>query len=59
LILRLSGHLCRKGRSRADAPEIDGAVFVSSRRPLRVGEIARVKIDRAEGYDLHGTAVGF
>ncbi len=24
----------------ADAPEIDGAVYVASRRPLRVGEIA-------------------
>jgi hypothetical protein len=31
-----------------DAPQIDGAVFVSSRRPLR-----------ADAYDLHGTAVGF
>ena len=48
-----------KGRSMADAPEIDGAVYVSSRRPLRVGEIATVKIERADEYDLHGTAVGF
>lgn len=48
-----------KGRSMADAPEIDGAVYVASRRPLRVGEIATVKIDRADEYDLHGTAVGF
>ncbi len=48
-----------KGRSMADAPEIDGAVYVASRRPLRVGEIATVKIERAEAYDLHGTAVGF
>jgi ribosomal protein S12 methylthiotransferase len=48
-----------KGRSMADAPEIDGAVHVTSRRPLRVGEITTVKIDRADAYDLHGTAVGF
>ena len=48
-----------KGRSKADAPEIDGAVYVASRRPLRVGEIATVKIERADAYDLHGTAVGF
>jgi ribosomal protein S12 methylthiotransferase len=48
-----------KGRSRADAPEIDGAVHVTFRRPLRVGEIATVKIERADEYDLHGTAVGF
>jgi ribosomal protein S12 methylthiotransferase len=48
-----------KGRSKGDAPEIDGAVYVASRRPLRVGEIATVKIERAAEYDLHGTAVGF
>jgi ribosomal protein S12 methylthiotransferase len=48
-----------RGRSRGDAPEIDGAVHVASRRPLRVGEIATVKIERADEYDLHGTAVGF
>jgi ribosomal protein S12 methylthiotransferase len=48
-----------KGRSMADAPEIDGAVYVASRRPLRVGEIATVKIERADDYDLRGTAAGF
>jgi ribosomal protein S12 methylthiotransferase len=48
-----------KGRSRADAPEIDGAVHVTSRRPLRVGEFATVKIERADEYDLYGSAVGF
>src|SRR6185295_9902177 len=48
-----------KGRSKGDAPQIDGAVYVASRRPLRVGEIATVKIERADEYDLHGTAVGF
>jgi len=48
-----------KGRSMADAPEIDGAVYVASRRPLRVGEIATVKIERADAYDLHGSVVGF
>ena len=48
-----------KGRSKGDAPQIDGTVFVTSRRPLRVGEIATVKIDRADAYDLHGTAIGY
>jgi len=48
-----------KGRSMADAPEIDGAVYVASRRPVRVGEIAMVRVERADEYDLHGTAVGF
>jgi ribosomal protein S12 methylthiotransferase len=53
------GSTVAKGRSKADAPEIDGAVYVASRRPLRVGEIATVRIERADEYDLHGSAVGF
>ncbi len=46
-----------KGRTRYDAPEIDGSVHIQSRRPLRVGDIVTVKIDRADAYDLHGSAV--
>ena len=46
-----------KGRSKYDAPEIDGAVYVASRRPLRAGDIVTVKIERADAYDLHGMAV--
>ncbi|MGD9847111.1 MAG: 30S ribosomal protein S12 methylthiotransferase RimO [Variibacter sp.] len=53
------GPTVAKGRGKGDAPEIDGAVYVASRRPLRVGEIATVRIERADAYDLHGTAVGF
>jgi ribosomal protein S12 methylthiotransferase len=53
------GPTVAKGRSKADAPDIDGAVYLSSRRPLRVGEIVTAKIDRADQYDLHGTVVGF
>jgi ribosomal protein S12 methylthiotransferase len=59
IIIDEAGPTVAKGRSMADAPEIDGAVYVASRRPLRVGEIATVKIERADEYDLHGTAVGF
>lgn len=47
------------GRTKGDAPEIDGRVHVSSRRPLRVGEIATVRIEAADAYDLKGVAVGF
>jgi len=47
------------GRTRGDAPEIDGLVHVSARRPLRVGEITNVKVERADAYDLYGQAVGF
>jgi ribosomal protein S12 methylthiotransferase len=48
-----------KGRTRGDAPEIDGTVHVTARRPLRVGEIVTVKIERADAYDLHGAVVGY
>ncbi len=44
------------GRSKYDAPEIDGAVHVSARRPLRSGDIVSVKIDRSDAYDLFGKA---
>jgi ribosomal protein S12 methylthiotransferase len=53
------GPTVAKGRSKADAPEIDGAVYLSSRRPLRVGEIVTAKIERAGEYDLHGSVAGF
>jgi ribosomal protein S12 methylthiotransferase len=53
------GRITAKGRSKGDAPQIDGMVFVESRRPLRTGEIATVRIERAEAYDLYGTAVGY
>jgi ribosomal protein S12 methylthiotransferase len=48
-----------KGRSKGDAPQIDGAVHVTSHRPLRVGEIATVRIEHADAYDLHGAVVGY
>ena len=45
-----------KGRTKADAPEIDGAAFVESRRPLRPGDIVSVKVERADAYDVYGAA---
>jgi ribosomal protein S12 methylthiotransferase len=59
IIIDEVGPSVARGRSKGDAPEIDGSVYVASRRPLRVGEIATVKIERADEYDLHGTVVGF
>jgi ribosomal protein S12 methylthiotransferase len=52
------GPTVAKGRSNGDAPEIDGAVYVKSKRPLQVGDIVTVKVERADEYDLHGTATG-
>ncbi|WP_336294661.1 30S ribosomal protein S12 methylthiotransferase RimO [Bartonella sp. CB169] len=46
-----------KGRSQYDAPEVDGVIHISSRRPLRVGEFVTVKIEKSDAYDLYGIAV--
>jgi ribosomal protein S12 methylthiotransferase len=46
-----------KGRSKGDAPGIDGAVHIATRRPLRAGDIVTVKVERAGAYDLWATAV--
>jgi ribosomal protein S12 methylthiotransferase len=43
------------GRTAADAPEIDGVVYVKTgRRRLAVGEFVEVKIASADAHDLHG-----
>ena len=41
-----------KARSKGDAPEIDGSVFIHTKRRLAVGDLLTVKIDRASEYDL-------
>ena len=45
-----------KGRTKGDSPQIDGAVHIATRRPLRAGDIVTVKIERSDAYDLWGTA---
>jgi ribosomal protein S12 methylthiotransferase len=57
VIIDEAGGATAKGRSKYDAPEIDGTVHVQSRRPLRPGDVVTVKIERADAYDLHGIAV--
>jgi ribosomal protein S12 methylthiotransferase len=43
------------GRTAADAPEIDGVVYVKTgRRRLAVGDFVEVKIASADAHDLHG-----
>jgi ribosomal protein S12 methylthiotransferase len=44
------------GRSHADAPEIDGLVRVKG-KGLHAGDLVRVKVTAADGYDLAGRAV--
>ena len=53
------GPAVAKGRSKGDGPEIDGTVYVSSRRGLHVGDVVSVKIERADEYDLHGSVAQY
>jgi ribosomal protein S12 methylthiotransferase len=46
-------------RSKGDAPEIDGKVFVRPGQVLKVGELVKVKIERADAFDLLATPTDF
>lgn len=52
----LDGRAVRVGRSRRDAPEVDGVVFVDG--PGSVGEIVQVRVTQALDYDLIGQPLG-
>lgn len=43
------------GRSSADAPEIDGKVFIANARTLKAGDWADVYIEDTDEYDLYGS----
>ncbi|WP_313623781.1 30S ribosomal protein S12 methylthiotransferase RimO [Achromobacter sp.] len=45
------------GRSAADAPEIDGCVYVSSDKPLKAGDMVRVRVTDSDEYDLWADAL--
>jgi ribosomal protein S12 methylthiotransferase len=51
-----TGELFAVGRSAADAPEIDGNVFVDGpgAEKLKAGDMVQVKVEAAEDYDLRG-----
>ncbi|HEU6442248.1 MAG TPA: 30S ribosomal protein S12 methylthiotransferase RimO [Microvirga sp.] len=57
VIIDEQGATVATGRTKYDAPEIDGVVYVASRTPLKPGEIVDVRIESSDEYDLHGTAV--
>lgn len=43
------------GRSMADAPEIDGVVYLNEENSVKVGDIVQVNIEHSDEYDLWGT----
>lgn len=46
------------GRSFADAPEIDGMVYLNEEYEVQPGEVVEVKITHADEYDLWGEKAG-
>jgi len=44
-------------RSKADAPEIDGQVFIDGATHLKVGQFVEVKLEEADDHDLWGHLV--
>ena len=45
------------GRSFADAPEIDGLVYLNGETGLKPGDMVKVRIDEADEYDLWASLV--
>lgn len=54
--LQRDGKYCYVGRTYFMAPEIDGTIFISSDKPLQIGEVYDVTVTEALGYDLVGEA---
>ena len=46
------------GRSFADAPEIDGLVYLNGETGLKPGDMVKVRIDESDEYDLWASLVG-
>lgn len=47
------------GRTERDAPEVDGLVYVKSKRALKKGDFVNIKIEDTLEYDLAGSAVWY
>lgn len=48
---------CWFGRSKNDAPDIDGKVFFTSDKPLAVGEYVKIRVTDTLDYDLIGEVI--
>lgn len=48
---------CWFGRTQNDAPDIDGKVFFTSEKPLKIGDYVKIKITDTLDYDLIGEVI--
>jgi len=46
-----------RGRTEADAPEVDNEIYVRSEKPLAVGEFVMAEVEDASEFDLFASAV--
>ncbi len=45
------------GRTTADAPDIDGVIYVTTDRPLKPGDFVDVRVTSSQDHDLIGKIV--
>ena len=45
------------GRSSADAPEIDGSVYLNGETGVKAGDLVNVLVEHSDEYDLWGSKV--
>ena len=45
---------CYFGRTVYDAPEVDGKIFFIAKKPLKIGDFVKVRINDCLDYDLLG-----
>ena len=48
---------CWFGRTANDAPDIDGKVFFTSEKPLKIGDYVKIRITDTLDYDLIGEVI--
>ncbi|MBM3351027.1 MAG: 30S ribosomal protein S12 methylthiotransferase RimO [Betaproteobacteria bacterium] len=54
IVTDVGGNVEAVGRTQADAPEIDGVVYLEDAEGLNPGDFVEVEIYSADGHDLHG-----
>ena len=59
LVDQVRGDGVAVARSYADAPEIDGNVFIQQGAALKPGDLVKVRIDAAGDFDLHASPTDF
>ena len=54
VVTDVNGNIEAIGRTKADAPEIDGVVYLEDAEGLSPGDFVEVQITKADGHDLWG-----